>query len=90
MLFAESFAFWARGLEIMASTLGVKMAWVYAVVPAAFAMVAGPCTSVTTAAGWANAQPHASANTAAARERARTDLPTDVSAIRPPPATCVP
>jgi TRAP-type C4-dicarboxylate transport system permease small subunit len=39
MLFVESFAFWARGLEIMASTLGVKMAWVYAVVPAAFAML---------------------------------------------------
>jgi TRAP-type C4-dicarboxylate transport system permease small subunit len=39
VLFAESFAFWARGLEIMASTLGVKMAWVYAVVPAAFAML---------------------------------------------------
>jgi TRAP-type transport system small permease protein len=39
VLFVESFAFWARGLEIMASTLGVKMAWVYAVVPAAFAML---------------------------------------------------
>jgi len=39
VLFVESFAFWARGLDIMASTLGVKMAWVYAVVPAAFAML---------------------------------------------------
>lgn len=39
VLFVESFAFWARGLEIMASTLGVKMAWVYAIVPTAFAML---------------------------------------------------
>ena len=39
VLFIESFAFWRRGLEIMASTLGIKMAWIYAVVPASFAML---------------------------------------------------
>jgi TRAP-type C4-dicarboxylate transport system permease small subunit len=39
VLFVESFAFWRRGLEIMASTLPFKMAWIYAVVPAAFALL---------------------------------------------------
>lgn len=39
VLFIESFAFWRRGLEIMASTLQIKMAWIYAIVPAAFAML---------------------------------------------------
>lgn len=39
VLFVESFAFWRRGLEIMASTLEIKMAWIYAIVPAAFAML---------------------------------------------------
>ena len=39
VLFIESFAFWRRGLEIMASTLPFKMAWIYAVVPAAFALL---------------------------------------------------
>jgi TRAP-type C4-dicarboxylate transport system permease small subunit len=39
VLFIESFAFWRRGLEIMASTLEIKMAWIYAIVPAAFAML---------------------------------------------------
>ena len=38
-LFVESFAFWRRGLEIMASTLPFKMAWIYAVVPTAFALL---------------------------------------------------
>ncbi len=38
-LFAESFAFWARGLEITAATLNLKMAWVYSIVPVAFAML---------------------------------------------------
>ena len=38
-LFVESFAFWRRGLEITASTLDIKMAWIYAIVPAAFAML---------------------------------------------------
>jgi len=39
VLFAESFAFWRRGLEIMAATLEIKMAWIYAIVPVAFAML---------------------------------------------------
>jgi TRAP-type C4-dicarboxylate transport system permease small subunit len=39
VLFIESFAFWRRGLEIMASILEIKMAWIYAIVPAAFAML---------------------------------------------------
>jgi TRAP-type C4-dicarboxylate transport system permease small subunit len=39
VLFAESFAFWRRGLEIMTATLEIKMAWIYAIVPAAFAML---------------------------------------------------
>jgi TRAP-type C4-dicarboxylate transport system permease small subunit len=38
-LFIESFAFWRRGLEIMASTLEIKMAWIYAIVPTAFALL---------------------------------------------------
>lgn len=37
VLFNESFAFWRRGLEITAATLDLKMAWIYAVVPFAFA-----------------------------------------------------
>ena len=37
VLFRESFAFWARGLEITAATLDLKMAWIYAIVPFAFA-----------------------------------------------------
>lgn len=39
VLFIESFAFWRRGLEITASTLDLKMAWIYSIVPAAFAML---------------------------------------------------
>jgi len=39
VLFIESFAFWSRGLEIMASTLEIKMAWIYTIVPAAFALL---------------------------------------------------
>jgi TRAP-type C4-dicarboxylate transport system permease small subunit len=39
VLFAESFAFWRRGLDISAATLDLPMAWVYAVVPVAFAML---------------------------------------------------
>jgi TRAP-type C4-dicarboxylate transport system permease small subunit len=38
-LFIESFAFWRRGLEIMASTLEIRMAWIYAIVPTAFALL---------------------------------------------------
>jgi TRAP-type C4-dicarboxylate transport system permease small subunit len=38
-LFVESFAFWRRGLEISAATLEIKMAWIYAIVPVAFAML---------------------------------------------------
>jgi TRAP-type C4-dicarboxylate transport system permease small subunit len=38
-LFVESFAFWRRGLEIMASTLEIKMAWIYAIVPTTFALL---------------------------------------------------
>jgi TRAP-type C4-dicarboxylate transport system permease small subunit len=39
VLFVESFAFWRRGLEISAATLDLKMAWIYSIVPAAFAML---------------------------------------------------
>jgi len=39
VLFLESFAFWRRGLEISAATLDLKMAWIYWIVPAAFAML---------------------------------------------------
>ncbi len=35
MLLAESFAFWQRGLSLSASALPIRMAWVYAIVPAA-------------------------------------------------------
>jgi TRAP-type C4-dicarboxylate transport system permease small subunit len=38
-LFTESFAFWKRGLEITATTLDIKMAWIYAIVPAAFGLL---------------------------------------------------
>jgi TRAP-type transport system small permease protein len=41
VLFVESFAFWRRGLEITAATMDVKMAWIYAIVPLAFAMLIG-------------------------------------------------
>jgi TRAP-type C4-dicarboxylate transport system permease small subunit len=39
VLFLESFAFWRRGLEISAATLDLKVAWIYSIVPAAFAML---------------------------------------------------
>lgn len=39
VLFVESFAFWRRGLDISAATLDMPMAWVYAVVPVAFALL---------------------------------------------------
>jgi TRAP-type transport system small permease protein len=39
VLFAESFAFWRRGLDISASTMDIPMAWVYAIVPVALALL---------------------------------------------------
>lgn len=36
-MFRQSLAFWSRGLTLTASALGVQMAWIYAIVPAAFA-----------------------------------------------------
>jgi TRAP-type C4-dicarboxylate transport system permease small subunit len=38
-LLLESVAFWRRGLEISASTLDLKMAWIYWIVPASFTML---------------------------------------------------
>ncbi len=38
-LFFESFAFWRRGLDISAATLDIPMAWIYAIVPVAFALL---------------------------------------------------
>lgn len=35
-MLAQSFPFWARGLALTASAMGIQMAWVYAIVPAAF------------------------------------------------------
>jgi TRAP-type transport system small permease protein len=37
VLFIETFAFWRRGLDITASTLDIRMAWIYSIVPVAFA-----------------------------------------------------
>ena len=37
LFFIESLAFWARGQAISSATLGVSMAWFYAVVPFGFA-----------------------------------------------------
>ena len=37
VLLNESFAFWRRGLDMMAATLDLKMAWFYAIVPVSFA-----------------------------------------------------
>jgi len=39
VLFVESFAFWRRGLDISAATMDIPMAWVYAIVPVAFALL---------------------------------------------------
>jgi TRAP-type C4-dicarboxylate transport system permease small subunit len=39
VLFVESFAFWRRGLDISASTMDIPMAWIYAIVPVAFALL---------------------------------------------------
>lgn len=39
VLFVESFAFWRRGLDISAATMDIPMAWIYAVVPVAFALL---------------------------------------------------
>lgn len=36
-MFRQSLAFWSRGLALTASALGIQMAWIYAIVPAAFA-----------------------------------------------------
>jgi TRAP-type C4-dicarboxylate transport system permease small subunit len=38
-MFRQSLAFWSRGLTLTASALGVQMAWIYAIVPAAFAFL---------------------------------------------------
>jgi TRAP-type C4-dicarboxylate transport system permease small subunit len=38
-MFRQSLAFWERGLTLTASALGVQMAWIYAIVPAAFAFL---------------------------------------------------
>ena len=37
VLLNESFAFWRRGLDMMAATLDLKMAWIYWIVPVTFA-----------------------------------------------------
>lgn len=39
VLFRESFAFWRRGLDISAATMDIPMAWIYAIVPVAFALL---------------------------------------------------
>jgi TRAP-type C4-dicarboxylate transport system permease small subunit len=39
VLFVESFAFWRRGLDISAATMDIPMAWIYAIVPVAFALL---------------------------------------------------
>jgi TRAP-type C4-dicarboxylate transport system permease small subunit len=39
VLFVESFAFWRRGLDISASTMDLPMAWIYAIVPFALALL---------------------------------------------------
>jgi TRAP-type C4-dicarboxylate transport system permease small subunit len=39
VLFVESVDFWRRGLEITAASMDLKMAWIYAIVPVAFAML---------------------------------------------------
>jgi len=39
VLFRESFAFWRRGLQITAASLDIKMAWIYWIVPASFALL---------------------------------------------------
>ena len=38
-LLLESVAFWRRGLDISASTLDIKMAWIYWIVPASFTLL---------------------------------------------------
>lgn len=38
-MFRQSLAFWSRGLTLTASALGVQMAWIYAIVPVAFAFL---------------------------------------------------
>lgn len=35
----ESLAFWERGLTIVSSTMGFQVAWIYSIVPAAFALM---------------------------------------------------
>ena len=35
-MFVQSLAFWQRGLALTASALNIQMAWIYAIVPAAF------------------------------------------------------
>jgi TRAP-type C4-dicarboxylate transport system permease small subunit len=35
-MLVQSFSFWARGLALTASALGIQMAWIYAIVPIAF------------------------------------------------------
>ncbi len=35
----EGIAFWQRGLTLSATTMPIRMAWVYAIVPAAFALL---------------------------------------------------
>ena len=35
-MLVQSLSFWTRGLALTASALGIQMAWIYAIVPAAF------------------------------------------------------
>jgi len=39
VLFVSSLTFWRRGLDISAATMDMPMAWIYAVVPVAFALL---------------------------------------------------
>jgi TRAP-type C4-dicarboxylate transport system permease small subunit len=39
IFFVESLQFWSRGLTLVSQTMGFRMAWIYAVVPASFALL---------------------------------------------------
>jgi TRAP-type C4-dicarboxylate transport system permease small subunit len=39
MLLLESMGFWRRGLTLVSSTMGFRLAWVYAIVPVALALL---------------------------------------------------
>lgn len=47
VFFVESLQFWQRGLAIVSQSMGFRMAWVYSIVPASFALLIAVAVELT-------------------------------------------